>query len=766
MLNDPPAVTTPRRLWVGATLILLGLLAALSGLFWVVYKDWRDEQRDGLIQELLWLEQSLRLHLENHQQSVEGMEIDMPLTRSEGRRFYAAAALLQRESKEIESVQWVGPRGEVLLDGQKRAGLQLVGDAYDALWRAERLGRASYSPPYLGQDGKYRFDFAVPVFVSGRYVGGLRLVYRMDLLLQYQVPWWIATKYHISLVDLGGKVLASKFDQSSPIGTLSHELSFDPPGYGLNLRAITYRAGVGFSLPVLSLLIGMLVVALLFSLWRIRGQVRVRARAERALQREMSLRQAVEDSMKSGLIAFGGSGQILRVNRAMCELTGLTADELVGQQLPHSFWADDDHEVLTAAMQAMLAGQLPEHGFELPFRHRDGEKFEVRLYATPLVLEDGRHDGWVASMYDITELKKKRLALDASHRRFLAVLNGVESGLCVIDGDGFQLLYANPAFAAGWAGFTVDGSYCPLMPGLSGAAQVAANLESSPDGGRSWFQLQYRRIDWVGGEPAWLCMLLDITDARARAERELAQEERFQTTSRLIAMGEMASSLAHELNQPLTAISTYSSGLARRLPAEVAANRGIGEAVQAIAEQARRAGQIVNSIRAFVKKHAPQLELCDPELAVRRVQGMAQPMADKYGVRLHLEPARGGVRVEMDPVLIEQVLLNLIKNAIEAMREAGSLRPTVHLRSFTGQQFWRVEVQDNGPGLQDAVKENLFTPFYSTKTDGMGIGLNICRSIVEFHRGEFGVSTPVTGGCVFWFTLPVFVPPAEASRLH
>ena len=133
MLNDPPPVTTPRRLWVGATLILLGLLAALSGLFWVVYKDWRDEQRDGLIQELLWLDQSLRLHLENHQQSVEGMEIDMPLTRSDARRFYAAAALLQRESKEIESVQWVGPRGEVLLDGQKRTGLQLGGDAYDAL---------------------------------------------------------------------------------------------------------------------------------------------------------------------------------------------------------------------------------------------------------------------------------------------------------------------------------------------------------------------------------------------------------------------------------------------------------------------------------------------------------------------------------------------------------------------------------------------------------------------------------------------------------
>ena len=248
ILTDNPSNPSPRRLWLSAAFILVGLLLALGGLFWVVYKDWRDEQRDGLIQELLWLDQSLRLHLEGHQQSVEAMQLDMPLTAVTSRRFFAAAALLQRESKEIEAVQWVGPRGAVLLDAQKRTGLQLGGDAYDALWRAERLGRSAYSPPYLGPDGKYRFDLAVPVFESGRYLGGLRLVYRMDLLLQYQVPWWLATKYHISLVDLGGKALASKFDQASPVGTLSHELSFDPPGYGVSLRAITYRAGVGLLL--------------------------------------------------------------------------------------------------------------------------------------------------------------------------------------------------------------------------------------------------------------------------------------------------------------------------------------------------------------------------------------------------------------------------------------------------------------------------------------------------------------------------------------
>ena len=125
-----------------------------------------------------------------------------------------------------------------------------------------------------------------------------------------------------------------------------------------------------------------------------------------------------------------------------------------------------------------------------------------------------------------------------------------------------------------------------------------------------------RRLEWVSGEPAWLVILTDVTEEREREGRAQAQQERFQTTSRLIAMGEMASSLAHELNQPLTAISTYSAGLARRLPERLELPSGVREAVAAISQQAQRAGQIIKSIRAFVTKHAPQLENVDPARVV------------------------------------------------------------------------------------------------------------------------------------------------------
>ncbi|MGL6069792.1 sensor histidine kinase, partial [Craterilacuibacter sp.] len=368
-------------------------------------------------------------------------------------------------------------------------------------------------------------------------------------------------------------------------------------------------------------------------------------------------------------------------------------------------------------------------------------------------------------MYDITELKRQRLAMVASRERFLAVLNGLETGICVSSGEDFGLLYGNPAFARLWP-LAAAGSHCVVLPGLPPQpGGEGLHIEHGPDAGGHCFELQHSRIEWSDGEQAWLTLLLDVTETRARDERERALEERFQTTTRLVAMGEMASSLAHELGQPLTAINTYASGLKRRLAGIDSLPDGVTPALQALSDQARRAGQIVSSIRAFVKKHTPQLQPVDPAVLMVHALSLAQPLADKHLVPLRLIQRGPACALQLDPVLIEQVILNLVKNAVEAQVEARVTRPRVDVRAETGLSSWRVEVLDNGPGLSDSARANLFTPFYSSKADGMGIGLNICRSIIEFHRGEFGVTRTLAGGCVFWFTLPLpgcdNAPPGE-----
>src|SRR5690606_14047568 len=243
------------------------------------------------------------------------------------------------------------------------------------------------------------------------------------------------------------------------------------------------------------------------------------------------------------------------------------------------------------------------------------------------------------------------------------------------------------------------------------------------------------------------------------------QTERAQTASRLITMGEMASSVAHELNQPLTAISNYCNGMITRLSEQRISNEELLGALEKTARQAQRAGQIIQRIRAFVKRSEPNptlsdvpqmvsnaIELADIEL--RRQQGRLPPYV---AARLPL--------LMVDPIRIEQVLINLLKNAGEAIAQAG--RPpgnrSVELRVGPRRQdeldVIEFSVRDTGNGVPDEMIERIYEAFYSTKNEGMGIGLKLCRSIVESHHGRMQVQNIYNGdevsGCCFSFWIPV-----------
>lgn len=758
-MPTPPlaeARRSSRPLWWVTGLTLLALVAALSGLFYLIYRDWLNEKRDGLIQEMLWLEQSFRLQMQSHREWGEVTATEILAGALNETQFRRNARQYMQDNPELVELQRIAPDGNIRWDGRRQVAGQtkLQGEQQEAHWRVSRLLRPLYSQPYPSAEGKTRVDLLVPLVSDGGYQGSIRLVYQLERQLQQQVPWWIASKYDISVVDVNGRVLARKFDQPSAPRGMSYQINFDPPGYGLLLRAVAYRVGLGVTLPALTGSIILLTLLLGWAMWRIRRHVRERSVSESALAAEVAWRQAIEDCMKGGLLTLAEDGRIERVNQAFCELTGFPPETLIGARPPYPFWPPEQRDLHEAALHDLMQGEHLEHGVELPFLSADGRRIDVRFYVAPLVgqgMQERR--GWIATLYDITELKRQRLELKATHERFLAVLNGLHAGVCVTSCDNGVLLYANPAFEELWQVPHDEAVYCPTLPRLPEARTL--ELEFSPDGGRRWFQLDRRIISWVDGNEVWLDILADVTASRERDARERAQEERFQTTSRLIAMGEMASSLAHELNQPLTAIRTYSSGLIRRLPPETERDPTISSAVQAIAEQAKRAGQIIASIRAFIKKHEPQLELFEAGRVVNRAIRLAEPLAQKQGVRIKVEADPHPCELQIDPVLIEQVLLNLLKNAVEALVTAQTVQPSIQLRTHKGGAYWRVEVADNGPGLSATMQANLFTPFYSTKPEGMGIGLNICRSIIEFHRGEFGANTSLSGGCIFWFTLPL-----------
>jgi C4-dicarboxylate-specific signal transduction histidine kinase len=274
-----------------------------------------------------------------------------------------------------------------------------------------------------------------------------------------------------------------------------------------------------------------------------------------------------------------------------------------------------------------------------------------------------------------------------------------------------------------------------------------------------------RYLNWVDGRLAQMVIATDITPRRQAEEQSSAQAERAQTASRLITMGEMASSVAHELNQPLTAINNYCHGLVSRIKGGQINEQDLLAALEKTARQAQRAGQIIQRIRSFVKRSEPNRSLSDVAQMVSEAVELAEIELRRRNVRLSHYVAARLPKLHVDPILIEQVLVNLMKNAAESIDNAKRpvSRRSVELRvipkQVDEQPVVEFSVIDSGQGLAPEVMDRLYEAFFSTKAEGMGIGLNLCRTIVESHQGRMQAENIYNGsdvaGCRFSFWIPL-----------
>jgi signal transduction histidine kinase len=211
--------------------------------------------------------------------------------------------------------------------------------------------------------------------------------------------------------------------------------------------------------------------------------------------------------------------------------------------------------------------------------------------------------------------------------------------------------------------------------------------------------------------------------------------------------------LAHELNQPLTAISNYSLGAVTRMRDGGVSNEELLPALEKTAGQAQRAGNIIRRIREFVRRSEPRRRPTEVARIVEDAIGFADIEAAKKGITIHTDVQAGLPPLDVDPILTEQLLLNLLKNAVDAMDQAAVRRIDLVVRRQD--DMAEFSVIDRGSGVSELQHANLFQPFFSTKSEGMGMGLNICRSIVEFHHGRLTVERNPDGGAIFVFTLPL-----------
>ena len=799
-----------RFITLGPLLAVALFLAAVVAAFSYLRIEEIDREQQAVKRDVEYAQQRLRLRLLERQEQLMRLGRDISNKEVDAEEFISQAESLVNQYPELLAVSWIDARRRVKVayvsasanPAQVRGVGQMLkpGETDGTYGLAHDLRQPVYSRPLNTQENtNYNtptLQLLVPLDEQGKFGGVIMGEYSIDGLLRFGVPTEVAAKYAVTLEDDKNNVLAGSLPPPrNPATRLLpwadsaawYEIPVSPVGNGLLIRAQGYRAslgvvGSGFFWLVTAL--SALTVWMLLGTWR---HTRRRVQAQQALVSETNFRRAMENSMLTGMRALDLAGRITYVNPAICQMTGLSEHELVGCTPPFPHWPEAELDTLMGRLDDELHGRTPPGGFEVRVKRKNGQIFDARMYASPLIDPHGQQTGWMTSMTDITEPKRIREELTASYERFTTVLEGLDAAVSVAPLGSEELLFANRLYRS-WFGAEVSGHLnliaqagvpatlptddaLDAVDGLAGlptdtlTTAQTENAETFVPALDKWLEVRSRYLTWVDGRLAQRVIATDITPRRHAEEQAAQQNERAQTASRLITMGEMASSVAHELNQPLTAINNYCNGMVSRIKGQQISNEDLLIALEKTAKQAHRAGQIIQRIRSFVKRSEPNRASADVATLVSNAMELADIELRRHNVRLSHYIAARLPAIMVDPILIEQVLINLMKNAAESIEQAHlpTARRSVELRvvprTIEDQNVVEFSVLDSGRGLSPEVMGRLYEAFYSTKAEGMGIGLKLCRSIVESHQGRMTAENLYNGdeviGCRFTFWIPV-----------
>ncbi len=615
---------------------LLSLVFVLSVAAWLEWSDHADIEASQrvLISDALSLESQLTARIE-----AERMQLQAVATQLSGADDLSRLARVNEGLRRTWiSLTWIDAQHRIV---QHLPPLAAAPAAFDNLGISAHI--------------RVPLSATAPDPAAG---GQLIVRFAPAALLRSSVPWWLASKYDVRLVDGFGQVLATTSDTptttqttissamaSTSTTSTSHRISLEPALGDAWLELIPRHQTTPWwrTLPPVLMAVFLALVGL--ATWLLRQQMAEVSRAEARWRTEAAWRRAMEDSLTVGLRARDLEGRLIYANRSLCDMVGYAPEELLGLRPPMPYWAPDHLEETMWHHHRNMAGQAPREGYASHWRHRDGRNLDVLVFEAPLVDAHGQHIGWMASVVNITERKR-------------------------------------------------------------------------------------------------------LEDLERRQRDALAHQ------ARLTTLGEIASALAHELNQPLTVIRSDHAGIQRRLQKLGFHDAPVLAALQRQGEQAAQAGQVVQRIRAFLTRREPQPEPCDLVALARHALGLMQHDLSRQRIEVSWElpttAAHTAIMVMADPVLIEQVLINLVRNASDVPQTRR-----ITLRWSMEGHVARLQVEDDGIGLGGRSIDTLCTPFHSTKAEGMGMGLAICRSIIEAHHGAMDAGQSALGGAMLALTLPL-----------
>ena len=493
-----------------------------------------------------------------------------------------------------------------------------------------------------------------------------------------------------------------------------------------------------------------------------------------ALARSEAYSKAIVATAAEGIVTLDARGRIESFNRAAEEMFGYDAGELIGKDInvliPEPYRGK--HTGYIERYVATGEGAICGAGCEVPARRKDGTVFPIYLAASEVQLDGERC--FAGIMRDISEQKAAEESRIAVERRFRAVFEQRHqlAGILGVDGTVLEANQKSLEFA-GLDREDVLGRSFWEAPWWSHSPELQMRMrdaiDSAAEGETVRFEATCHRQD---GQLAILDFsvrpILDaegaivflITESHDITERKLAEEEarqhraRVAHVARLSTLGEMAAGIAHEINQPLTAISLFAQA-GRRLVDSGNFER-ISEVCEKLNEHALRASEVVERMQKMAREGENVKETLDCNDLIESAVKLAESEARIYDIQIRFEKGPDLALVSVDGVQIQQVALNLLRNAMEAMVATGEdykMPVTIGTRMLDGDQI-EISVSDRGCGVPEDFADNLFTPFSTTKTSGMGMGLSISQAIVRAHGGSIGFRNNVGGGTTFWFTLP------------
>jgi len=491
----------------------------------------------------------------------------------------------------------------------------------------------------------------------------------------------------------------------------------------------------------------------------------------------------IVDDMLNELYVFEKTTlRFLYANKRACENVGYTFNELL-QLTPLDLIPEHRKPTFESLLLLLKNDAKEKVEFETIHKREDGSHYPVEAHIQ--LTEYQSNNAFIAVVLDLTEHKLSYQRLQKNEQQLAAILNNAVECIISIDNHGL-ITSLNPAterifgyseeelvgknvnilMPAPWKEKHNDYLHHYLSTGekkIIGIGREVSGLRK--DGSTFPIELSVGEII-TDKEHSFTGVIRDISELKQAQEEHKQHEEekrqnqeRFDRLSRVSAVGELAASIAHEINQPLTAVGTYAAIANQLINNEPPDIQNLQSILGKINEQTKRASKVIHRLRSLINKHEVQHESVDINELIRNIINISSPQALSRAIEIEFEPVIPTPPVECDYVNIQQVILNLINNAIDAMDNIDvndlSQRKIIIRISQNSANILTIFVRDFGKGIAETERQKIFSPFYTTKPDGMGVGLSISRSIMEAHSGALSLTDGITDGSEFTLTLPL-----------